>query len=178
MNYAVKDKANSYLMLLPWILTFAVFWLYPLIYAAYLSLTDYNTLSGTAVYIGLDNYKAIMDDDVFLKALSNTMIFTFGTVPVTTTFALLLAVIINSKIVRFKEFFRAAYFMPTVTSLVVISLIFTNLYAKDGYINSLLHFLNLPTSERGWLLEPDTALLSVMAMDVWMATGYYMVLFL
>jgi multiple sugar transport system permease protein len=57
-------------------------------------------------------------------------------------------------------------------------LIFTNLYARDGQLNALLGLLKLPYPERGWLLEPSTALLSVMAMDVWMSVGYYAVLFL
>lgn len=178
MLYKVKDRINTSLMLTPWIVTFIVFWLYPLIYAFYLSLTDYNTLSGEAIYKGLGNYSAIFSDEVFWKSLSNTMIFTFGTVPFTTAFAMVLAVFLNSNLVRFKEFFRASYFMPTITSLVVISLIFTNLYSKDGYVNSLLSMLNLPNSELGWLLNPNTALLSIMAMDIWMATGYYMVLIL
>lgn len=178
MSHRLKDKVNTSIMLLPWIATFSIFWLYPLIYAAYLSLTDYNTLNGEAVFKGFANYSKIMTDDIFWKSLGNTLIFTFGTVPITTSLALLLAVFLNSKLVRFKEFFRASYFMPTVTSLVVISLIFTNLYAKEGYVNSLLSLLNLPYSERGWLLEPSTALFSIMAMDVWMATGYYMVLIL
>lgn len=178
MKITYRDRANTTLLLLPWIVTFTVFWLYPLIYAVYLSMTDYYTLSGQSVFIELDNYSAIFSDSVFWKALSNTLIFTLGTVPVTTSLALILAVFLNSKLGKFKNFFRAAYFMPTVTSLVVISLIFTNLYAKDGYVNSLLSILNLPYPERGWLMEPNTALLSIMAMDVWMATGYYMVLFL
>lgn len=178
MTRKSKEMFTNYTMLMPWIITFSVFWLYPLLYAAYLSLTEYYTLSGESVFIGLDNYRKILSDEVFWKALSNTMFFTFGTVPVTTSLALVLASIINSKVVRFKEFFRSSFFMPTITSLVVISLIFTNLYSKEGYVNSLMAMLNLPYPERGWLLEPGTALLSIMAMDVWMATGYYMVLIL
>lgn len=173
-----KENINNSLMLMPWILTFGVFWLYPLLYAAYLSMTNYYTLSSESVFIGFDNYIAIFKDNVFWKALTNTMIFTFGTVPVTTAFALILAVFLNNKTTRFKEFFRVSYFMPTVTSLVVISLIFTNLYAKEGYVNSLLAMMNMPYPALGWLLEPSTALFSIMAMDIWMATGYYMVLIL
>jgi multiple sugar transport system permease protein len=176
MNYKFKDNFNTYTMLMPWILTFGVFWFYPLFYAAYLSMTDYLTLSGESTFIGLKNYEHIFSDEVFWKALTNTFIFTIGTVPVTTSLALLLAVFLNSKLAKYKDFFRAAYFLPTITSLVVISLIFTNLYAKEGYVNSLLELLGLPFPERGWLMEPSTALFSVMAMDIWMATGYYMVL--
>ena len=178
MNHKIKYNINTLILLMPWLITFVMFWLYPLGYAAYLSMTEYSTLTDTARFIGFGNYSAILSDSIFWKALSNTAIFTFGTVPVTTAFALLLASIINSKFIRFKEFFRTSYFMPSVTSLVVIALIFTNLYSKDGYINYILNLLNLPTSERGFLLEPSTALLSIMAMDVWISTGYYMVLFL
>lgn len=173
-----RTHRHTFILLLPWLLTFAVFWLYPLGYSLYLSLTKYSTLSNTAEFIGFENYTALFSDKEVWYALRNTMIFTFGTVPVTTAFALSLAVVLHSKMVRFAGFFRAAYFMPSVTSLVVIALIFTNLYAKDGYINLLLGLAGIPHPERGWLLEPSTALASVMAMDVWISAGYYMVLFL
>ena len=163
---------------MPWIITFAVFWLYPLIYAAYLSFTDYKTLTDELAFIGFDNYSRIFTDPVFWTALKNTAVFTFGTVPFTTAFALFFAVLLNDKLIKFREFFRASYFMPSITSLVVISLIFTNLYAQNGYINELLKMVGAAYPEKGWLNTPETALFSIMAMDVWMATGYYMVLFL
>lgn len=173
-----KQRRTAFILLLPWIITLAVFWVYPLCYALWLSFNRYHTLNGSAEWIGLENYRNVFSDRIFLKALLNTGIFTAGTVPVTTSLALVLAAVLNTKFVRFKNFFRATYFLPTVTSVVVISLIFTNLYAKDGYINSLASMLHLPFPSRGWLLEPSTALLSVMAMDVWMSVGYYTVLLL
>ena len=173
-----RNKLFTLTLLLPWMITFCVFWLYPLLYAGYLSLTDYSTLSNTAEFVGLKNYQAIFHDEVFYKALTNTVIFTFGTVPITTAFAIFFAVLLNSKLARFQNYFRATFFIPAVTSLVVISLIFSNLYTQDGYINSLLASLNLPYPERGWLQDTRTSLLSIMAMDVWGAVGYYMILFL
>ena len=170
-------RANTLLLLLPWMLIFGVFWLYPLLFTFYLSFTKYSTLSGQLTWTGLDNYMMLWRDPLFWKALANTSIFTFGTIPFTTAFALLLAVVLNRKL-RGRELFRSAYFLPSVTSLVVISLIFTNLYAGNGYINTLLGMLGLPYPERGWLLEPGLALYSIMAMEVWIASGYYMVLFL
>lgn len=165
-------------MLSPWIITFLLFWFYPLINAGYLSLTNYNTLLNSTEFIGLENYNKILNDEVFWIALKNTTIFTIGTVPITTTFAIILAVMLNSKLTKFQSLFRAAYFMPTITSLVVISLIFTNLYSKDGYINLLLKMSGLPYPEKGWLLDTSTSLISIMIMDVWISTGYYMVLVL
>lgn len=178
MRKNISEKINILIMLSPWIITFLLFWLYPLINAGYLSLTNYNTLLNSTEYIGLDNYKKILNDEVFWIALKNTTIFTIGTVPITTALAIILAVMLNSKLTKFQSFFRATYFMPTITSLVVISLIFTNLYSKDGYINLLLNMLGLPYPEKGWLLDTSTSLISIMIMDVWISIGYYMVLVL
>ena len=173
-----RNKLFTLTLLLPWLITFCVFWLYPLLYAGYLSLTDYSTLSNTAEFVGFKNFQAIFQDEVFYKALTNTVIFTFGTVPITTALAIFFAVLLNSKLARFQNYFRATFFIPAVTSLVVISLIFSNLYTQDGYINSILSSLNFPYPERGWLQDTRTSLLSIMAMDVWGAVGYYMILFL
>lgn len=178
MKYKNKLQIHTWTLLLPWIITFGVFWLYPLVYAAILSFTEYKTLSNQMSFVGFDNYTRLFKDPIFWIALKNTAIFTFGTVPLTTFFALFFANLINRKLTRFKQFFRASYFIPSVTSLVVISLIFTNLYSQDGYINTLLKMMNMPFPEKGFLLEPTTALFSIMAMDVWAATGYYMILFL
>lgn len=172
------NRLSTWLLITPWVLTLLVFWLYPLGHAFYMSLTEYKALADTSVFVGFDNYRRAFADEHFLQSLKNTFIFTFGTVPVTTAIAMFLAVLLNSKLTRFKEFFRATYFMPSVTSMIVIALIFTNLYAGDGYINKLTAILGMPHPEAGWLLEPSTALLSIMAMDIWMAAGYYMVLFL
>lgn len=178
MRKNISEKINILIMLSPWIITFLLFWFYPLINAGYLSLTNYNTLLNSTEFIGLENYNKILNDEVFWIALKNTTIFTIGTVPITTTFAIILAVMLNSKLTKFQSLFRAAYFMPTITSLVVISLIFTNLYSKDGYINLLLKMSGLPYPEKGWLLDTSTSLISIMIMDVWISTGYYMVLVL
>lgn len=178
MKHKAKDNINTLVMLSPWLITLAVFWVYPFLSAFYMSFTDYTPLTNSSVFIGFENYKKVFSDPMFYKALTNTLIFSFGTVPITTTLSLILAVSVNSRLVKFREFFRATYFLPSVTSMVVIALIFTNLYSGDGYINTLLKMINMPYPERGWLLEPNTALASIMAMDVWMSTGYYMVLFL
>jgi multiple sugar transport system permease protein len=169
---------NSFVMLLPWMLVFLVFWLYPLLYSGYLSLNSYHSLTRETYFIGFDNYIRMFSDKLFWKALYNTCIFTLGTVPFTTIIALILAVLLNNNKTRFKNFFKIAFFLPTVTSLVVLSLIFTNFYAKHGFINIILSMLGLPYPKMGWLLDINTSLLAVMIMDVWSACGYYMLIFL
>ncbi len=176
-TFHLEKRAVTWLLLAPWILTLLMFWGYPLLYSLYMSFTEYRTLSGQVTWIGAANYERLVGDPVFWKALANTSIFVVGTIPFTTIFAVLLAVMLNRNIVL-KGFYRSAFFIPSVTALVVLSLIFTNLYAQDGYINSILNLLNLPYPKDGWLLNTGTALAAIMAMDVWIATGYYTVLFL
>jgi len=175
--YTLEKPLITWTFLSPWLVTLAIFWLYPLLYSFYLSFTQYSVLARKATWIGLANYERLLDDPVFWKALINTVIFVVGTIPFTTVFALLLAVLLNKNI-AWKSFYRASYFIPSVTSIVVLSLVFTNLYAHDGYINSLLKMVGLPYPKDGWLTGPGTALPAIMAMDVWIAIGYYVVLFL
>lgn len=175
----MKNRSFFYfLLLIPWIAIFLIFWFYPLVYSFILSLSSYKTLSGEITFVFLDNYAKIFNDPDFWNALKNTFIFTFGTVPITVFLSLILAVMIDNTNGRFKEFLRGSYFLPSVTSLVVISLIFTNLYLKDGYLNTLSNFLGLPFPDKGMLLEPSSALLSIMGMEIWISVGYYMLLFL
>ena len=174
----IQRSTIAYGFLTPWVVKLIVFWLYPLIYALYMSFTRYRALGNTSEFIGLDNYTSISIDPLFWKALTNTLIYAFGAVPLATISAILLAVLLHSKLARFPSFYRAGLFLPSVTSIIVITLIFTNLYAKDGYINALAGMIGLPQSEKGFLLETSTALFSVMIMDIWLSTGYYMMLFL
>lgn len=178
MHRRFKDPAMTAALLSPWIITLCVFWIYPLIYALVLSFSQYSTLNNTFTFIGAQNYASVLQSESFWQALKNTLIFTVGTVPLTTCFALALAVALQRRGARFSSIMRASYFMPSVTSLVVIALIFYVLYARDGYVNALASMMGMPHPERGWLQEPSTALASIMAMDVWISTGYYMVLFL
>jgi multiple sugar transport system permease protein len=173
----MRKHLNTVLLLMPWLATVGVFWLYPLLYALYLSFTKYSTLKNEAVLIGWANYAHILNDGFFYTALQNTALFTAGTIPLTTALALVLAVVLNTTR-RGQAFFRAAFFLPSVTSLIVMTLIFTNVYASDGYLTFLCKTLGLPFPVRGWLQEPSTALPAIMAMDVLLSTGYYMVLLL
>jgi multiple sugar transport system permease protein len=176
-TYALEKPSVTWAFLSPWIITLALFWAYPLGRSLYLSFTRYNTLSNRATWVGLENYERMLGDDIFWTALVNTMVFVVGTIPFTTIFALLIAVLLNRNI-AWRDLYRAGYFIPSVTSIVVLSLIFTNLYAQDGYINSLLQLVGLPYPQGGWLRNPSSALAAIMAMDVWIAIGYYVVLFL
>jgi multiple sugar transport system permease protein len=167
----------GYFFISPWAATLLIFWFFPLLYSLYLGFTDYRLLKPTYNWVGLDNFAALLSDRVFLESLENTFIFVLGTIPVTTVIALFLALLIEKSFPG-RTIFRAGYFMPSITSMVVIALIFTSLYSRGGYIYLLAKMIGLSPPENGFLLSSKTALFSIMAMDVWMAVGYYMLLFL
>jgi multiple sugar transport system permease protein len=172
-----KQWAGTFGLLLPWLITFAMFWLYPLAHSAFLSFHDYNPLSGAMDFVGGLHFLRLFSDADFLQALKNTFVFVVGTVPVTTILALALALGVNRKL-PLRGLFRAGFFVPTLTATVVVALLFVHLYTQGGYLHTLARMLGLAEADRGLLLDERAALLSVMAMDIWVSAGYYMLLFL
>jgi len=170
-------RFSDYFFLSPWVITLILFWLFPIVASLFLSFTDYRLLSGSYNFVGFDNFAQLFRDAAFTKAISNTFIFTIGTLPFTTCFAILLAIFLNGRL-PLKTFFQSVYFFPSMVSLVVVALIFTSLYARGGYIQLLCGLVGAPYPQEGFLFSTATALAAVMAMDIWMATGYYMLLFL
>jgi len=162
-------------MVSPWAISFALFGLYPFAFTLFASLTDYSPIRGKPRFVGLANYTHALSDSAFWTALGNTGWFVIGTIPFTTALALLLALAVQPAF-RGRTFFRVGFFIPSVVSVVVLSLVFKGLYAPNGMLNAALRAIGLPT--KSWLLDPDTALPAIMAMDVWSASGYYMVIFL
>ena len=167
---------QTFLFLSPWLATLAAFYLFPVVYSLVLSLLNFNPLNPSATtWAGLANYVKAFRDPVLGKAVVNTLYFVAGTVPVTTVLALVLAILLNRSLPG-QTFFRAGFFVPTLVSMVVISLVFKQLYAQDGILNQALSLLGI--QGKAWLLDERTALPGIMVMDVWSAVGYYMLLFL
>ena len=177
MKKRTKYNLTTFTFLLPWIITFSLFSAFPIIFSLSISFTDYSGLSPEFSFVGLKNFIELFKDDIFLIALRNTTIFVVGTIPFTTTIALLLAVLINSKIVKLKGLFKAGFFLPSVMSMVVIATIWRYMYSADGIINTVLQAIGIEKTT-GWLASPDTALTSIMIMNIWAAIGYYTIIFL
>jgi len=175
-NVKIKEKITTFVFILPWLVSFCIFVLYPIVFSICVSMTDYSGLTWDMRFVGFSNYARAFKDRVFLKALSNTLLFVLITVPATTTISLLLAVLLTSGI-KFKRLFQAGYFLPSVISMVVISMIWLYIYSATGPLNTLLRSSGFDVPARSWLASERTALGSIMVMDVWSAVGYYTVLF-
>ena len=174
---APTDQRGSWLLASPWALILALFWVYPFCYALVLSFADFDIFSGAWRWVGFANFAEVISSAAFWTAVWHTILFTVGTVPVTTALAILLALALNRRLWG-RALYRAGFFVPTLTATVVIALVFMHLYSQGGYLYRLADFMGLPVPERGFLLTESTALLSVMVMDIWVSIGYYALLFL
>ncbi len=131
-----RELLPALLFLLPFLAVLGIFFLYATARAVYFSFTDYDLFSAPQ-WVGLANYRALFEDDMFLYALRNSLVFAAAVTTAQTTGALLAATAVNRR-VRGMDFFRAAFYMPAVTSSVVITLIFLWLFQRLGAINYLI----------------------------------------
>lgn len=144
---------------------------------------DYPHLQGKQEWFsfnwGEKRTYVLASDVVFMKALRNTFVFVLVVAPIQGGIALLLALMINQKL-RGINFFRAVYFMPVVVSIVVVSLLWRFIYdGNNGLLNSLLSWLTFGAfSPVDWLGDPATALPAIIAMSIWQAVGFHMVIWL
>ena len=171
----MNKKITPYLLVSPYIIHFLVFVAFPVGFSIYLTFNDWNIISPME-FIGLGNYKRLFNDPIFWKSLSNTLIFLLIHIPLQIFVALFLAEMLNQKI-KFRGFFRAAFFLPVIVSGVVVTILWQQLYGFDtGLLNRLLVKLGL--IKIGWLTDPSWAMPSIAVMATWKNVGLYTVLFL
>jgi ABC-type sugar transport system permease subunit len=156
-------------------LSFIIFLLVPMVVSFWWSLNDYSGIQPPQ-FIWLKNYVELFTKDrYFLQALRNTTIFVLLGMGIGPTLGLLTAILLNQN-VRFQALFRTAYYLPVMTSLVVVSTIWVMLYNQNGLFNSVL--VNLGLQPVSWLSNPKIALVSVVIASIWQGFGFETVIFL
>jgi len=172
----MKKSRSTLIFLSPWLVSFGIFWAFPLVFSLVLGFLHFDPLRPDAThFVWFSNFAQALRDVLFWKSLKNTLFFVLGTVPVTTLISFLLAVAINQRI-PFRTLYRSGFFVPSIVSVVVISIIFKQFYSPLGVFNRVVELFG--GDPKSWLGEPKTALLCIMAMDVWASFGYYTILFL
>ena len=167
-----RRRAAPYLFLLPALLLFLVFMAYPILSSLGLSFVGQRTGE-----LDLSNYTRLLNDTTFRKALTNTIFLLAFQVPLQLGLAMVLAVLLNSAVVKFRSGFRMIYFLPAITALFAVALIFKLLLNDEkGLINYVLNGLGLPTVQ--WLSSAWPAKLSLIMAITWRWTGYNMVIYL
>lgn len=182
MQVSVNKKSErkaAYLFIIPAVVLLAAFLLYPALQTVRYAFTDYNIMRPDRIkFCGLNNFIELFQDKDFWIAVKNTLHFTVLVVPFQTVLALTLALLISSRR-KGVSIFRAAYFSPQVTSMVVVAILWTVLYNSNpssGLLNALL--VNLGMEPSGFLNDPKTAMNSIIFMSAWQGAGYQMMIFL
>jgi cellobiose transport system permease protein len=172
----LDTKASPYLYITPFFALFAVFGAFPLIYTGYVSLTNRNLLSPTWQFVGLANYTALFHDSYFWNAVENTLgIWVLSTVP-QLLLALVLAHLLNRQL-RARSFFRMSLLLPQVTSLVAVSLIFTQLFDyRYGLINYVLNEVGIGKID--WEAGNFSSWVALSTMITWRWVGYNALIYL
>lgn len=201
-----EDRRAGWVFILPAMAIFTVFIFGAILFAIYLSFHEYKLLQQGGIWqvftdpgntwVGLGNYRDLFGSADFWRAFRNTSWYALGVVPAQTLTGLVLAVFANRKI-RGKGFFRTAFYFPSISSSVVISIIFLWMYSARGPINFALQKVGIdpfrpvwlanpkgllemiiPGNQPTWLEGPSIAMVSIMLMNVWTTTGTMMVIFL
>lgn len=173
----IKDKLEPFLYLFPFMLFLIVFTIYPVINVFTLSFKEnFSYLRGTFDGIGLANYHEVLTDDKFRQALLNTFLYVLCVVPVSTAIATFTAYLLNHKI-KGIAIFQTAYFMPMVTSITAVGLIWRLMYnQKYGIFNYILSLFGI--EKIGWLTESRWSLLALVIFGIWNILPFTIILLL
>ncbi|MEK3888214.1 carbohydrate ABC transporter permease [Bacillus sp. FSL K6-3431] len=170
-----KDGPWAFILLLPSLIGFLIFVLFPVVASFFLSFTSWDLLTPIK-WVGFENYTNLFNDETFRKVLWNTLYFTAVTVPVGIIISLFLAVALNQKI-RFIKFYRAAYFLPVISSMVAVAVVWQWIYNPEyGLLNFILSLIGIKGPS--WLSDTKWAMPAVMITSIWKGLGFNMLIFL
>lgn len=174
-----KKRKAILIFILPGLVLLGVFIILPFFMSFGLSFTNQRILSRLPTqFVGLRNYERLFKDDLFLTGLKNNMIFALIVVPVQTILALGMALVVNKNLKGVK-IFRTAYFMPTVTTMVVVSVVWSFMYNPQGIINNFMQAITLGKWETiDFLKNSSWAFPAIMLMSIWQGAGFQMLIFL
>ena len=175
--YHQKERIKGFLFILPALILFAAFLVYPTVYGLILGFTSNRSASAALQFNGIKNYiRLFTKDSYFSVSIRNNLIYACFYTPCVLLIALLIALLLNSKI-RGKSALRMICFFPYLTSMVAVASVWNLIYAPNGPINELLRFFgaqNVP----GWLMDVNWVMPSLITVAVWKNFGYYMIILL
>lgn len=176
MLKTIKKYKMPYLFILPFFVLFLVFQLIPIIWTIYISFTQWRGI-GDPQFIGLDNYKKILIDNMFWEALKNTVVYWLSGLVLILIFALLIATILNSDLLKGRVFFKTVTFLPNVCAAIAMGLIFRLFFDENaGLINEALQAFGL--SRVPWLTSTQFSKIPVIILNVWRNTPWFTMIIL
>ncbi len=173
-----RRKLTGYIFILPALIFFVAFLVYPLIHTVYLSLTEWAGFDLKKInFVGLENFKFLLPDWIFWKALRNTLFFVVGTTFFLNLFGLALALFLNRS-TRAVRIVRTLIFIPVLLSPVIVGVMWSRILDPFGALNQILEKIGVIKTPIFWLGDKRIALLSIIGATVWQWVGYDMVLYL
>ena len=178
---AMGRRANpAWLFVAPALAAIALFLFVPVVASLLLSFTDFDIYAvanpANLRFVGLGNYGALLGDPLFARALRNTLYYVAVGGPLSVAASLVAALLVNARFARFRPLFRTAFFLPVVTTLVAIAVVWRYLYhPRVGLVNQLLAHLGIAPID--WLGDPLWAMPAIIAMSIWKNFGFNMVIF-
>jgi lactose/L-arabinose transport system permease protein len=169
-------QINGWLFVAPALILLGLFMIYPILWSLWMSFQVGRGMNWS--FGGFTNIIRLTQDPIFLRALSNTLLFLAIQVPIMLVLALLFAAALNNPNLRFRGFFRTAIFLPCVTSLVAYSVLFKSMFANDGVINDFLLWSHIIAEPIPWLASPFWAKVVIIMAITWRWTGYNMIFYL
>ena len=174
-----KENLTGYVFVAPALIVFLVFVAFPFFFSLFLSLTEWNFLSGWGgiQWKGLENFAKLAGDQNFRQAVVNTVIYTVATVPISILIALVLAYVLNGK-VYLKKTLRLAFFIPYISNMVALAAVFKFMFRDDGIINNvLLNVFHLQEVPR-WLSNSELNKIPIILILIWTAVGYELIVYM
>ncbi len=168
------DNLKGWILVLPWVVWAAVFLIGPFLFSIYLSFHKWSIISPTKPFVGFHNYVDLLTGSAFYGMLWNTAYFFVVNVPLQIVLALAVALLLD-RIIRGRALYMAGYFVPYVTSGVVVAVVFRWVYAPEGYLNQLLNIFGVQINFLG---STTWAMPAVALMVTWKFVGYYAIIFL
>ena len=174
-----NENIIGYVFVTPALLAFLVFIAFPFFFSLFLSLTEWNFLSGlqNLKFVGLQNFRELLRDRRFGKAFVNTFTYALATVPTSILIALALAYLLNGKVYG-KKLLRLCFFIPYISSAVALSAVFKFMFREDGIINNLLMNLHIVTSPVKWFTNPQLNKVPIILLLIWTAIGYELIIYM
>jgi raffinose/stachyose/melibiose transport system permease protein len=174
----IKKAITIASFLLPGLILYAVFMLYPMIDAVRYSFFDWDGAAPSMNFVGIENYVQLTKDDVFLKSLGHNLLWVVLSLTLMVVPTLVLAVLI-SRVKKGKMFFRAGFYLPSVLSLAVVGVLWSKIYdPMMGPINVFLKSVGLESLAKNWLGEPLFVIPALVIASTWAFYGLYLILFL
>lgn len=177
----MKRSLAGWWFVAPALIVLGTFFFVPVLAAFGMSLTDFDIYALTDLanlrFVGLQNYWQLLHDPLFWKSLGNTFYFVALGVPLSIATSLAAALLVNSKLARFRSFFRTIYFAPVITTLVAVAVVWRYIFhTRYGFLNYALGFIGIEPID--WLGDPHWAMPAIVILAVWKNFGYNMIIIL